>query len=185
MVTFIVRRLIATVFMLIIISMVTFATFFLPPKLGGQTSYGLAAQYVGRPTRTAVLQMKAALGLNNPGYLQYWHYLRAIVAGEHYDIGPSIVFCPPPCFGYSFKNQQPVWPMMVSDIPVTASVAFGAVILWLIGGVTAGVVSALKRGTLFDRFSMGWRWPGSRCRSSLPGCWRWSCSATSGRSSAM
>jgi len=48
-------------------------------------------------------------------YLQYWHYLRAIVAGEHYDIGPSIVFCPPPCFGYSFKNQQPVWPMMVSE----------------------------------------------------------------------
>ena len=41
MVTFIVRRLIATVFILIIVSMVTFATFFLLPKLAGQTSYGL------------------------------------------------------------------------------------------------------------------------------------------------
>ena len=156
MVTFIVRRLIATVFILIIVSMVTFAIFFLLPKLGGQTSYGLASEYVGgRPTRTAVLQMESALGLNKPVYMQYWHYLSAIVAGEHYDTGPSIVYCPPPCFGYSFKNQQPVWPMMVSDIPVTASLAFGAAILWLIGGVTTGVVSALKRGTLFDRFSMG------------------------------
>jgi len=27
--------------------------------------------------------------------------------------------------------------------------------LWLVGGVTIGVISALKRGTLFDRFSMG------------------------------
>jgi peptide/nickel transport system permease protein len=156
MVTFIVRRLIATFFLLIIVSMLTFATFFLLPKLGGQTSYGLATQYVGgRPTRTAVLQMEVALGLNKPVYLQYWHYLRAIVAGEHYNTGPSIAYCPPPCFGYSFRNQQPVWPMMVSDIPVTASVAFGAAMLWLIGGVTTGVVSALKRGTLIDRFSMG------------------------------
>jgi peptide/nickel transport system permease protein len=99
--------------------------------------------------------MEVALSLNKPVYLQYWHYLRAIVAGEHYNTGPSIAYCLPPCFGYSFRNQQPVWPMMVSDIPVTASVAFGAAMLWLIGGVTTGVVSALKRGTLIDRFSMG------------------------------
>jgi peptide/nickel transport system permease protein len=135
--------------------MVTFAIFFLLPKLGGQTNYGLASEYVGRPTRAAVVQTEAALGLNKPVYLQYWHYLSATVAGEHYDTGPSIVYCPPPCFGYSFKTQQPVWPMMVSDIPVTASLTFGAAILWLIGGVTTGVVSALKRGTLIDRFSMG------------------------------
>lgn len=51
MVTFIVRRLIATVFLLIIVSMLTFATFFLLPKLGGQTSYGLATQYVGAAPR--------------------------------------------------------------------------------------------------------------------------------------
>src|SRR5215472_7745484 len=155
MVTFIVRRLIATVFILIIVSMVTFAIFFLLPKLAGQTNYDLAAEYVGgRPTQSAVLQMEVGLGLNRPEYLQYWHYLSAIVVGEHYDIGPSIVYCPPPCFGFSFKNQQPVWPMMVSDIPVTASVAFGAAVLWLIGGVTVGVVSALRRGTVLDRFSM-------------------------------
>jgi len=155
MVTFIVRRLIATVFILIIVSMVTFAIFFLLPKLAGQTNYDLAAEYVGgRPTQSAVLQMEVGLGLNRPEYLQYWHYLSAIVVGEHYDIGPSTVYCPPPCFGFSFKNQQPVWPMMVSDIPVTVSVAFGAAVLWLIGGVTVGVVSALRRGTVLDRFSM-------------------------------
>jgi len=44
---------------------------------------------------------------------------------------------------------------MVSDIPVTASLAFGAAILWLFFGITIGVISALRRGTLFDRFSMG------------------------------
>ena len=155
MVTFIVRRLIAAVFLLIIVSMVIFAIFFWLPRLGGQTSYGLATQYVGRnPTRTAVLQVEHQLGLNQPLWVQYWHYLRAIFIGEHYSSGPSSVYCPPPCFGYSFKNQQPVWPAMVSDIPVTLSLAIGAAIIWLIAGIGIGVVSALKRGSIFDRFSM-------------------------------
>ena len=156
MISFIVRRLLAAILLLIIVSMVIFAIFFLLPKLGGQTNYGLATQYVGRnPTRAAVLQMEQQLGLNQPFYLQYWHYLKAIVVGEHYSAGPNTVYCPPPCFGYSFRNQQPVWPMMFSDIPVTLSLAAGAAVLWLITGIATGVVSALKRGSIFDRLSMG------------------------------
>jgi peptide/nickel transport system permease protein len=155
-VTFIVRRLIATVFLLIVVSMITFAVFFLIPRLAGQTSYQLATEYVGRnPTRAAVLAIETKLGINDPIYVQYGRFLRGLVFGAHYNSGTSSTYCPPPCFGYSFKNQQPVWPMMVSDMPVTASLAIGGATLWLIGGVAIGVVSALKRGTLFDRFSMG------------------------------
>ena len=88
--------------------------------------------------------------------------------GEHYNSGTATTYCPPPCFGYSFRSQQPVWPQMVSALPVTLSLAIGAAMLWLVGGVSIGVLSALKRGTIFDRFSMGSRWPGCRCRSSSP-----------------
>jgi peptide/nickel transport system permease protein len=155
-ITFIIRRLIATVFLLVLVSMITFAIFFLLPKLGGQTTYGLATEYVGRnPTRAAVLQVEQQLGLDKPVYLQYWHYLSAIVAGEHYSAGPQSVYCPPPCFGYSFKSQQPVWPQMTSDIPVTLSLAVGAAAIWLCSGITIGVISALKRGQIVDRLSMG------------------------------
>jgi peptide/nickel transport system permease protein len=155
-VTFIIRRLIATVFLLIVVSMITFAIFFLIPRLAGQNSYQLAAQYVGRnPTRAAVLQIEAKLGLNDPIYVQYGRFLRGLVFGEHFNAGTSTSYCPPPCFGYSFRTQQPVWPQMVSDMPVTISLAIGAAILWLVGGVTIGVISALRRGTIFDRFSMG------------------------------
>ena len=156
MITFIIRRLFAAVLLLVLVSMVIFAIFFLLPKLGGPTNYGLATQYVGRnPTRAAVLQMEDQLGLNKPVYLQYWNYLRAIVAGGYYGSGVGRVYCPIPCFGYSFKNQQPVWPQMISDVPVTASIAIGAAVLWLISGVTIGVISALKRGTIVDRLAMG------------------------------
>jgi peptide/nickel transport system permease protein len=155
-VTFIVRRLIATVFLLIVVSMITFAIFFLIPRLAGQTSYQLATQYVGRnPTRAAVLAIEQKLGINDPIYVQYGRFLRGLVFGAHYNAGTSSTYCPPPCFGYSFRSEQAVWPQMVSDMPVTISLAIGGAILWLVGGVTIGVISALRRGTLFDRFSMG------------------------------
>ena len=145
MVTFIVRRLIATVFLLIVVSMVTYAVFFLIPRLAGQNTYQLATQYVGRnPTRAAVLDIEHKLGLNEPIYVQYGRFLRGSVFGEHYNAGTSTTYCPPPCFGYSFKSQQPVWPQMVSSLPVTVSLAIGAAILWLVGGVAIGVVSALQ-----------------------------------------
>jgi peptide/nickel transport system permease protein len=153
---FIVRRLIATVFLLLVVSMITFVIFFQIPRLAGQDAYQLAIQYLGRnPTQAAVVAMENKLGLNQPVYVQYGKFLRTLVFGEHYNTGTSTSYCPPPCFGYSFKSQQPVWPQMVSAMPVTISLAIGAAILWLVGGVTIGVISALRRGTLFDRFSMG------------------------------
>ena len=38
---------------------------------------------------------------------------------------------------------------------VTLSLAVGAALLWLVGGVIVGVISALRRGSFFDRAAMG------------------------------
>ncbi len=156
MIAFIIRRLIATGFLLVVVSVITFAIFFLVPRLAGQNSYELATQYVGKnPIPSTVKAIEVKLGFNEPLYLQYGRFLEGIVLGAHYNDGPSKTYCPAPCFGYSFKTGQPVWPQMMSDAPVTLSLAAGAAVLWLVGGVAVGVVSALRRGTLFDRFSMG------------------------------
>ena len=133
--------------------MITFAIFFLLPRLAGQNTYQVATQYVGRnPTRQAVLQVEQQLGLDSPLYLL--RRVLRIVLGAPYNSGNTSTYCPPPCFGYSFRSQQPVWPQMVSALPVTISLAIGAAVIWLVSGVAVGVISALKRGTLFDRFSM-------------------------------
>ncbi len=156
MIYFIIRRLILTVFLLLLVSAITFAIFFLVPRLAGQTAYQLAAQYVGRnPIPSEIKAVEIKLGLNAPVYLQYGRFIKGIVAGVHYNNGPDVSYCPFPCFGYSFRNQQPVWPQLISDAPVTLSLAIGASILWLIGGVSIGVLSALRRGSFFDRLSMG------------------------------
>ncbi len=156
MIFFIIRRLITTVFLLLLVSLITFAIFFLVPRLAGQTSYQLAAQYVGRnPIPSEILAVEKKLGLNDPLWLQYGRYIKGIVLGTHYNAGTDVSYCPFPCFGYSFRNQQPVWPQLMSDAPVTISLAIGAAVLWLIGGVSIGVLSALRRGSIFDRLSMG------------------------------
>jgi peptide/nickel transport system permease protein len=156
MITYIIRRLITAVFLLLVVSVITFAIFFLIPRLAGQNAAELAAQYVGKnPTASAIAQMEDKLHLNDPLPVQYWHYVSGIVVGEHFNSGPSQDYCPPPCFGYSFRSQLPVWPQMVQALPVTVSLAIGAAALWLVGGVAIGVLSALRRGSFFDRFSMG------------------------------
>jgi peptide/nickel transport system permease protein len=154
-IAFIIRRLFATVLLLILVSLITFLIFFLVPRLAGQTTYDLALQYTGRtPTHSAVIAIEHQLGLNQPLQVQYGRFIWGIVAGRHFNSGPAQVYCPPPCLGYSFRSMLPVWPLILSDIPVTVSLAIGAAVIWLLGGVAIGVISALRRGHPVDRASM-------------------------------
>jgi peptide/nickel transport system permease protein len=155
-IAFIIRRLIAAVILLAIVSLVTFGIFFIVPKLAGQTTDQLAAQYVGRnPNPAQIHEVEQKLGLDKPVLVQYLQFLKGLVVGADYNSGTSITHCPAPCFGYSFRNSQPVWPLMVSRIPVTLSLAVGAAFLWLLGGMATGVLSALRKGSFFDRSAMG------------------------------
>jgi peptide/nickel transport system permease protein len=155
-ITYIIRRLLLAVVMLLVITLVTFGIFFYLPRIAGQTPFDVAAQYVGKsPTTGQILSVEHKLGLDQPLLLQFWHFVQGLVAGVHYNYGSDRTYCPPPCFGYSFKNQQPVWPLMISRFPVTLSLALGAAVLWLVGGVAIGVLSALRKGSIFDRAAMG------------------------------
>jgi peptide/nickel transport system permease protein len=154
--TYIIRRLIGAMLILIVVSMVTFAIFFLVPRWAGGSSENLAARYVGRTAdATEIAAAAERLGFNSPIYVQYWDWLKGIFVGTTYDIGPGPENCPAPCFGYSFINRTPVWPDLLDRMPVTFSLALGAAVIWLISGVAIGVLSALRRGTFFDRAAMG------------------------------
>jgi peptide/nickel transport system permease protein len=154
--TYIIRRLIWAVFMLAIVSMITFAIFFLVPRLAGATADDLAARYVGRTATAEQVHLAAEkLGFDDPIVVQYGRFAKGIVAGADYDYGPGVEHCPAPCFGYSFLTRLPVWPDLVDRLPVTLSLIVGAAVIWVIAGVTTGVISALRRGSFFDRAAMG------------------------------
>ena len=100
-------------------------------------------------------QIRDLLGLNQPFLTQFWTFLSGIFAGRDYGTGANLVHCPAPCLGYSFQTNQSVWQMIVDRVPVSATVAIGAAVLWLLVGVLAGLLSAVKEGTWVDRAAMG------------------------------
>ncbi|WP_431042039.1 ABC transporter permease [Streptomyces sp. P1-3] len=152
MLVYIIRRLVTVVVMLLVVTLATFGVFFMVPKLTGTDP---ALMYVGKNSDKASVEgTRKKLGLDEPVLVQYGEFVKGIAVGRDYDDGVEVTHCPAPCFGYSFKTEQEVWPLLKDRLPVTASLAGGAAVLWLIGGVGVGIVSALKRGTVWDRAAM-------------------------------
>jgi peptide/nickel transport system permease protein len=149
---YILRRLVTSVLLLLVVSMVTFSIFFLIPKAVGADP---AQMYVGKSaTPRDVEATRIKLGLDQPIYVQYGRFIKGIVAGRDFNSGPEVTHCSAPCFGYSFRTDQEVWPLLIDRLPVTASLALGAAVIWLVGGVLGGVISALRRGKITDRVAM-------------------------------
>lgn len=142
--------------MLFVVSIAVFLIFFLLPRIGGATVDDLASRYVGKTADvTQIHALAVKLGFTDPLYVQYGRFLSGIFVGADYSTGPTTVHCPAPCLGYSFLQQQPVLPDLLDRFPVTLSLAVGGAIVWLAFGVSAGVVSALRKGSIFDRTAMG------------------------------
>src|SRR5437763_1491666 len=141
--------------MLFVVSVVTFAIFFLVPRLAGATADDMASRYAGKTANAAQLhELAQKLGFLDPIYVQYGRFAKAILLGADYNTGPVTVHCPAPCFGYSFLTQNPVWPDLTDRLAVTVSLAIGAAILWAVSGVAVGLLSALRKGSIFDRSAM-------------------------------
>ncbi|MFI2434863.1 ABC transporter permease [Streptomyces sp. NPDC018693] len=152
MLAYLIRRLFAAAVMLVVIITVVFSIFFLIPKWAG---VDIALSFVGKQADPAAVEgVRQKLGLGEPIYVQVWEFFKGVFAGRTYSGGGDTIHCSAPCFGYSFRTEQAIWPVLTDRFPVTLGLALGAAVLWLVFGVSAGVLSALKRGTLWDRGAM-------------------------------
>jgi peptide/nickel transport system permease protein len=154
-ITYVIRRLIAAAGLLILVSVITFSIFYLVPRWAGATPETLATRYVGRTATAQTVHITAErLGFYEPIWTQYGSWAKGVVTGRDYNMGAEVVHCPAPCLGYSFITRQPVWPELLDRIPVTISLAIGAALIWAFFGIAVGVLSALRRGSMFDRAAM-------------------------------
>jgi peptide/nickel transport system permease protein len=136
MARYIVRRLLWVVVLLVLVSALTFVVFYVFP------SSDPAALRAGRNASPAVIaQIRHNLGLDRSLPYQYVHYMGRVFL--HLD------------FGYSFQNDHDVKGLILSRLPATISLAFGAVVLWLVGAFAVGTISAIRRRSLLDRAAMG------------------------------
>ncbi|HEY8319872.1 MAG TPA: ABC transporter permease [Amnibacterium sp.] len=166
MIRFIAIRLIGAVVVVWIVSVVTFLIFQAVPLLSHTNPvYFYTGKVPFKPGSPQLLALEHRFGFDLPLYAQYWHYLSGILFGQTITDGVSTpIPCSAPCFGYSFRQNELVGTLILRAAPVSLSLTIGAAILWLIGGVTVGTVSALKPRSAIDRIGMG----GSLAAVSLP-----------------
>jgi peptide/nickel transport system permease protein len=63
--------------------------------------------------------------------------------------------CSAPCLGLSYQGDTQVTQLILAKLPVSLSLVFGAMVLWLILGVGTGILSAWRRGRLTERVLTG------------------------------
>jgi len=120
------------VLMLLIVSLVVFFLTSLLPGDAVQEQLGQAA------TPEAVAAMRAQLGLDQPIHLRYMHWLGGLITGNP---------------GVSLVNGMAVDEMISSRLPNTLSLAAITAMVSVPLALTIGILSAMYRGSIFDRYT--------------------------------
>jgi peptide/nickel transport system permease protein len=129
MLMFILRRLIQTIPVVI---GVTFVVFFIMQLVPGDPAVLLAGEGASKETVNAIREQ---LGLNRPLFVQYFDYLLNVFQGD---------------FGTSLKNSQPVLDEIMVRLPITMELAFFSILITIVLGMAAGIISAVKPYSLTD-----------------------------------
>jgi peptide/nickel transport system permease protein len=148
-----IRRTIGAILLLAVMSVVTFAIFFLTPTDPARLTCGKNCTPQGISTN------RHYLGWDKPKYTQYTEFVKGLFVGRDYPdnaalkkANPSaITHCAAPCLGYSPLRNSLVWTYLKPRIPVTIFLALAAFVMWIVGGVLLGILAALRRGKVVDR----------------------------------
>lgn len=132
---FLIRRVLLGIFVLLCVYFIVFVMFFVGP---GPNS--VARLLAGKDATPATVNLiRKRLLLNRPVTVQFVHFMDRLLF--HFDLG------------HDYYHQQAVTTVLKEAFPITLSLAVGAAILWLVIGVLTGVLSAVKRGSVWDRVS--------------------------------
>ena len=127
--------------MILAVLFVTFLVFFKLPN--GKP----ALRFCGKaPTDQCIQLTTQRLHLDKPFYVEFGYFVKTFVTGDQ-DGWPGL--------GYSYGNYVSVRTEIVQRAPRTLWLIAGAATIWLIGGISIGVLSAVKRRMAVDRFAMG------------------------------
>ena len=130
MLTFVVRRILLSIPLLLLISMILFGIL-------SQAPGGPLTPYLQNPhiTEADIVRLKHNLGLDQPVPIQYLHWLGHVVRGD---------------FGYSTSNSETVAQAMIERAPATFELMGTALLLSISIGMLFGIVSAVKQYSWVD-----------------------------------
>lgn len=133
MFSYILKRLIWTVPTLIGVTIMVFSMVHLAP---GDPAVAMLGE---KANPQSVRELREQMGLDKPLYTQYFIYMNNVLHGD---------------FGRSANSYEPVWSEFSDRFPATLELASMAMIIATILGVLAGIISAIKRYSIFDYTSM-------------------------------
>lgn len=128
MVSYIIKRLGQSIFVLFGITVVVFCVLHLS---------GDPVQLMVPPSasQAEVEQMRQQMGFNDPLYVQYFRFLSGIGVGD---------------FGWSYYYNEPAMQVVLDRLPATAALAAAAMVIALAAAIPAGIISAVKRNSRID-----------------------------------
>ncbi len=138
---YIARRLVWTIVVVACVLAITFAVFYLLPA--GDPALRFAGK---NPTNAELTLIHHRLGLDRPWYVQFYKFSKNFFLGDKFGW---------PGLGYTYAGQTSVKSLIIARAPRTLFLIAGASVLWLVLGVSVGVLSAVRRRSLTDRLSMG------------------------------
>jgi peptide/nickel transport system permease protein len=132
---YLLRRLVQLIPVLLLASLVVFSIIHLIP--GDPVEVMLGEERYDR-TQYEILRQK--MGLDEPLYVQYAHWLGRVVQGD---------------LGQSLRTQRPVLDTVIERFPATIYLALAALILGILIAIPAGVLAAVRQNTIYDYSAMG------------------------------
>jgi peptide/nickel transport system permease protein len=132
MLRFLIRRILTGILVLWVVASATFFLFFkaVPEVAVARNLAGRAA------TPQVIAEVTRYYGLDKPILTQYLHFMNGLLHGN---------------IGKSYFLQEQVTTVIKQDLPPTISLVIGGVILWLIVGLSVGILSATRARSFFDR----------------------------------
>ncbi|MBP1848791.1 ABC transporter permease subunit [Rhizobium halophytocola] len=132
---FLLRRLAVLIPTFIGVSVIAFLFIRLLP---GDPVALLSGERVMSPERHAAISHE--LGLDRALVFQYFDYLKGVLTGD---------------FGTSIVTKKPILQQFLTLFPATVELSLCAIILAIVIGIPAGIIAAIKRGTVVDQSMMG------------------------------
>ncbi len=135
MLTFVGRRLLAALPVLIGVTFLVFAMLRLIPGDPAQILL-----FGSSPTPARVADLRTTLGLDRPFFLQYALYLGRVVTGD---------------LGYSYVSNASVGSEILQRVPYTLNLTGFAMLVALLVGIPTGMAAGLRPGSAVDRLATG------------------------------
>lgn len=129
MLYFIIRRILQIIPVIIGVTLILFTLMYIIPEDPAKLILQKGA------TPEALQNLREKMGIDKPVYIQYWRYVKQLAKGD---------------LGTSYRYRRSVNSILADHYPNSIKLALAAIIIEVIIGIFAGIVSAVKKYSFWD-----------------------------------